>query len=214
MLDDLREAFGAPGSFCAGSGKGADWERLLDGVESSVEIGKPVCILGTSLAFAAWLEELARSDVRLTLPAGSRAIDTGGAKGSADLDRAAVVGGLGERLGIPPACVVNEFGMTELCSQRYDSGARDDGSAGPLSAPPWLRTRAVDPVTLEVLPDGTTGVLSHFDLANAGSVCHVLTEDLGKVRDNRLEWHGRAAGAPPRGCSLATAELLAAQSDA
>lgn len=87
------------------------------------------------------------------------------------------------------------------------------GAATSLFSPPWLLTRALDPNTLEELPEDDVGALCHFDLANAGSVCAVLTEDLGRVRGNVVEWVGRSPGAPPRGCSLATAELLAAQED-
>jgi hypothetical protein len=56
-------------------------------------------------------------------------------------------------------------------------------------------------------------VLCHLDLANVGSVCAVLTEDMGKVTDNVVEWIGRSPGAMPRGCSLATAQLLEAQAN-
>jgi hypothetical protein len=72
----------------------------------------------------------------------------------------------------------------------------------------------LDPVTLEELPDGDEGILCHYDLANLGSVCAVLTEDRGRVAGDGIEWLGRTEGAPPRGCSLATAELLEAQGNA
>jgi hypothetical protein len=68
-------------------------------------------------------------------------------------------------------------------------------------------------VSLEPLPDGSEGILCHFDLANAGSVIGVLTEDRGRIDSAGLTWLGRSRGAPPRGCSLATAELLAVQED-
>ena len=51
----------------------------------------------------------------------------------------------------------------------------------------------------------------HFDLANLGSVCAVLTEDRGRMVIKNVEWLGRTPGASPRGCSLATAQLLDAQ---
>ncbi|MDH3427700.1 MAG: hypothetical protein OEM23_04620, partial [Gemmatimonadota bacterium] len=77
--------------------------------------------------------------------------------------------------------------------------------------PPWLRTRVVDPVSLAPLPDGEDGLLCHYDLANVGSVVAVLTEDRGRARGDTIQWLGRTPGAMPRGCSLATAELLEAQ---
>ena len=96
-------------------------------------------------------------------------------------------------LGIPTYYCVNEYGMTELCSQRYDSVLRDrfDGrSLAPrrLVGPPWLRTRVLDPDTLGAVAPGATGLLCHHDLANAGSVSVVLTEDLGRtVGDDGIE---------------------------
>ncbi len=72
----------------------------------------------------------------------------------------------------------------------------------------------LDPVTLEELPEGEVGILCHYDLANLGSACAVLTEDRGRAVGRGIEWIGRTDGAPPRGCSLATAELLEAQDSA
>jgi hypothetical protein len=108
---------------------------------------------------------------------------------------------------------VNEYGMTELCSQRYDAVLRDrfaGNSLAPrrLAGPPWLRTRVLDPDTLAVVSDGATGLLCHHDLANAGSVAMVLTEDLGRsIGDDGIEVLGRVRGAVPRGCGLLLAEL-------
>ena len=57
---------------------------------------------------------------------------------------------------------------------------------------------------------GATGLLCHHDLANAGSVSVVLTEDLGRtVGDDGIEVLGRVTGAVPRGCGLLLAELAA-----
>jgi hypothetical protein len=68
----------------------------------------------------------------------------------------------------------------------------------------------LDPATLSPLPDGQRGLLAHYDLANAGSVIAVLTEDLGHRDGDGLQLLGRAPGAEPRGCSVAMDELLAA----
>ena len=68
---------------------------------------------------------------------------------------------------------------------------------------------AVDPGTLEPLPDGQVGILRHLDLANAGSVIAVQTEDLGIVDGSGFHLRGRLPGAEPRGCALALADLLA-----
>jgi acyl-protein synthetase LuxE len=103
--------------------------------------------------------------------------------------------------------------MTELCSQRYDSALWDRFHGRSLDtrrlvAPPWLRTRVLDPDTLDPVPPGATGLLCHHDLANAGSVAVVLTEDLGRLSgEDGIDVLGRIPGAVPRGCSQLLDEL-------
>src|SRR5207302_625090 len=63
---------------------------------------------------------------------------------------------------------------------------------------------------LAAVAPGATGLLCHHDLANAGSVSVVLSEDLGRaVGDDGIEVLGRVAGAAPRGCGLLLADLEA-----
>ena len=69
---------------------------------------------------------------------------------------------------------------------------------------------AADPVTLEPLPHGQTGMLRFVDLANVDSVVAVQTMDLGRVTDAGVELFGRAPSAMLRGCSLAVEDLLVA----
>jgi len=208
MLDDVRAGLGSGDGVCVASPGGIDWSLLDAEVRESVQSERPLCILGTTVGFASWLDRLAdgRSPA-VHLPMGSVLMDTGGEKGRPGLQRSTVVRGLVYHLGLSLDAVVNEFGMTELLSQRYGYG----DPAHPLVGPPWLRSRVLDPLTLEELPDGAVGILCHYDLANLGSVCAVLTEDQGRIVGEGIEWVGRTAGAPPRGCSLATAELLEAQ---
>jgi hypothetical protein len=68
----------------------------------------------------------------------------------------------------------------------------------------------VDPETLEPVSPGITGLLQHFDLANAASVSAIQTEDLGVAVDGGFQLLGRAPGATPRGCSVAMDLLLEA----
>jgi hypothetical protein len=210
MLDDVRLAFGGSASESVATRDGIDWGRLETLIEHLSYTDVPACVLGTTLAFAEWLERLENGMGLGRLPPGSKLVDTGGVKGRPDLDRGAVMGCIAERLSIPPRGIVNEFGMTELLSQRYGYGH----PPSPLLGPPWLRTQVLDPVTLAEVPRGETGILCHFDLANLGSVCAVLTEDRGRLLDEGIEWLGRTPGAPPRGCSLATARMLEAQAHA
>ena len=192
---------------------GIDHARLGDALRDAEAAGEPVCILGTAFALVHWLDALRDAGTRVRLPYGSRLMDTGGFKGrSREVTREELYGAVEERLGIPAAWCVNEYGMTEMSSQFYDGVA---GSAfAPAerlhAGPPWVRTEATDPETLRPLPHGETGVLRHFDLANLDSVMAIQTADLGVTSPEGFRVLGRARGAEARGCSLAMDDLLRA----
>ncbi|MGQ0561920.1 MAG: LuxE/PaaK family acyltransferase [Gemmatimonadota bacterium] len=199
MISTVMRGFGASGSaFFARTTGGLD----IAGLNAALaDLDEPVCLLGTSLAYLHWLDAL--GDQRLSLPAESRLMDTGGYKGetraiSSDELRARY----GYRLGIAAGLCINEYGMTELCSQYYN--AEDQIKRGP----PWLRARVVNPHDLRPVEPGTPGILQHFDLANLDSVCAIQTEDMGVERADGFVLHGRAPGAAPRGCSIAMDILL------
>ncbi len=187
--------------------RGVDAEAFVEAVASADE---PVLLLTTAFALVQLLDGLGQ--VRLSLPGGSRIMETGGFKGRvAEVDRATLYARVSERLAVSASLVVNEYGMTEMLSQAYDGVA---GRAGPALErehrfPPWVRTRALHPADLAPLPPGEPGLLAHFDLANAASVCHILTEDLGCMTEGGgVRLVGRAPGARPRGCSLAAETFL------
>ncbi|NIP83573.1 MAG: hypothetical protein GWM90_31850, partial [Gemmatimonadetes bacterium] len=70
------------------------------------------------------------------LPAGSRLMDTGGYKGRGRrLDPTELRAVYGDRLGLPPWACVNEYGMTELLSQYYDTALRTRLGGGGNRAP-------------------------------------------------------------------------------
>jgi len=172
-------------------------------------------ILGTALILRAWLVELEASGEQFVLPPGSRVMDTGGMKGrSATMTRGELLSLCHNRLGIPPSHVVGEYGMTELCSQFYeltldsDSASRTGADDRVFRGPPWTRTRVLDPDTLRPVAPGESGLLAHWDLANAWTVCAVVTEDLGTLAKDGFRLLGRAEGSELRGCSLRTEELL------
>lgn len=99
--------------------------------------------------------------------------------------------------------------MSELSSQLYTRGIELGRPTGLYRAPHWLRVRAVDPMTLQPLPAGETGLLRFDDLANTDSVAAIQTSDLGCVTPDGVALYGRAPGATPRGCSLAVEEIIA-----
>lgn len=190
---------------------GPDVDAFLRACVRIVEEGCPALVAGTAFGFVHLLDALSRQGEAVALPEGSRIMETGGFKGrSRAVEREELYLSLEVRLGIPRGRVVNEYGMTELLSQLYEPVlAEGAAAAGRHVAPPWLKVRALDPVTLAPLPAGEPGLLAFFDLANAGSVCHILTQDLGMVTEDGVRLQGRAQGAEPRGCSLAVEDLLA-----
>jgi hypothetical protein len=165
--------------------------------------------MGTTAAFAALLSAVRERGEKFALAKGSRLMDTGGPKGQAmPISANEVIGAAEESFGIAPALVVNEYGMTELCSQLYDATpfncreANDSPDRFKL-APPWLRVSARDPVTQKPVGDGEPGLLTFFDLANVGSVSAVMTEDVGIVDGERVRVIGRSEMGAARGCALA-----------
>jgi hypothetical protein len=185
-------------------------DGLIERLDTLAADGRALLLAGPTVAFA----RLFASGRRFRLGPGSRVMDTGGAKGmDRPLSRAGFLRACWNHLGVAGYWCVNEYGMTELCSQYYDSVLADrlagrSLDARRLVAPPWLRTRVLDPDTLAEVPRGASGILCHHDLANAGSVSVVLTEDLGHtVGDDGLAVTGRVPGAVPRGCGLLLADL-------
>jgi hypothetical protein len=210
MVGEVVRAFGGEGSGYFVGAEGIGHAALAAALRRAEEAGEPVCILGTSFACVHWLDHLAATGERFSLPVGSRIMDTGGFKGrSREVAREELYAAFGERLGVGEAWCVNEYGMTEMSSQFYDAVA---GRPAPRlhRGPPWVRTRTVDPETLEPLPGGEAGVLRHWDLANLHSVMAVQTADLGVVSPEGFRVLGRARGAEARGCSLAMDQLLGA----
>jgi hypothetical protein len=219
MIGWCIEEFGTRTHLSAASRDRIDVEAATGFLADAEARREPVCILGTTAAFAALFSELRSGGVKLRLAAGSRMMDTGGAKGQAvPMQASEVIGRAGELLGIAPAMVVNEYGMTELCSQLYDATAFNCPGVSNTNTqerfkipPPWLRVTARDPVTLRPVPDGEIGLLTFFDLANVGSVSAVMTEDLGWVERGRVRVLGRATGREARGCALAIGQFSATE---
>jgi hypothetical protein len=215
MISWAIEEFGAPASACFATRARIDLPAAIDSLRAFAARGEPVCVLGTTAAFAALFGHLGDGASAIRLTPGSRMMDTGGAKGQlAPLPQEDVIALAGARLGIEPYCVINEYGMTELCSQLYDATALNSpGANGAASrskiAPPWMRPFALDPVTLAALPDGNIGMLAFFDLANVSSVSAVMTEDFGVIERGRVQVLGRAASGDSRGCALGIGEFAA-----
>ena len=168
------------------------------------DVNEPVLLLGTAFAFVNLFDQ----DVRLKLPPGSLAMETGGYKGrSREVSKRELYRLFRERLGVVD--VVNEYGMTELSTQFYDQTLNVGQQSDVKDVPPWSRVLVVDPNTGKEAALGEAGLIRVFDLANLWSSMCIQTEDLGVAHANgKFEILGRAAGAEVRGCSLNAETLL------
>ncbi len=171
----------------------------------------PVALLGTSFAFVHAEDALQR---RFSLPEGSRIMQTGGYKGrSRSVEPSEMLALLSARYGVAEPFIVEEYGMTELSSQLYGTTLRQallGQPVGPrrLWTPGWVRAQPIDPLSLEIVARGTTGVLRIDDLANVHGVSAIQTADLAKAHPDGLTLLGRASDAVARGCSIAVDEFL------
>ena len=206
MLDHALRRWGGEDSETVARAGGIDATRARGFLAARQRDGRPVVVLATAWAVVQLLEALERLGLAFRLPPGSRLFETGGYKGrSRELSHAELLAALELRLGLPPSAVIREYGMTELTSHFY--AAPSPGGDAPFTAPPWVRVRVLDPMTLDEIETGATGLLAVFDLANVGSALHVLTEDLARAVNGGFRLVGRAAGAELRGCSLTIEEL-------
>ena len=185
-------------------------DALLAALERSAGEGVPVALCGTAFAFVHLLDVLGGRGVRVALPPGSRVMETGGFKGRArEVPRAALHASIEAAFGVQVARVVNQYGMTELASQWYDSVLCRPGSARRKLGPPWAQVRIVDPASGHDAEPGRAGAVQVVDLANTGSVVALRTADLGRTVDDGFEVLGRESGAEARGCSIAADAMLA-----
>ena len=205
----LRELGDAASGYDVRSGA-LQTDALALALESASADGIPVALCGTAFALVHLLDALEDRGARIPLAAGSRVMETGGFKGRArELPRDALYAAIEHALGVAPARIVNQYGMTELASQFYDSVLCEPALPRHKIAPPWTRVRLVDPETGDEAEPGTPGIVTIFDLANTGSVLAIQTADLGRAIGDGFEVIGREPGAEARGCSIAADEMLA-----
>ena len=210
MFDTAMRDAGAPDSGHWITRGALDAQRALRALEAVERSGAPVAICGTAFAFVHLLEELERCDRRFALPRPARVMETGGFKGrSRSVPRDELYGWIEDRFGVPPARIVNQYGMTELGSQFYDSVLGEPFAPRRKLAPPWTRIRILDAIGGAPVAAGELGRIAVLDLANTGSICALETADLGRALGDGFEVIGRDPDAEERGCSIAADALLA-----
>lgn len=169
----------------------------------------PVCLIGyTYMLYQHVVVPLLRAGRRLHLPEGSMVLHFGGWK---RLERQAVNrdrlnADVESVFAMKTACIRDVYGFTEQLGVIYP----DDGH-GVRLAPVYSEVIVRDPVTLESMPDGATGLLEFITpLPNSYPGVALLLDDMGRIvsRDDcrdgrygtRFEVLGRARGAEIRGC--------------
>lgn len=220
MFDTVRQMSGLNESVFSGyvSADGSwtvDFETTIDRLKATVEVGKPLTLMGTAFSFVHLLDHLQENNLKFQLPVGSRVMETGGYKNrSRTMPKSELHALITERLGVPRENIICEYGMSELSSQAYSvrndicPTTKRDTTAGSLTVgqhfhfPPWARVQIISPETGREVAEGETGLIRIFDLANVFSVAAIQTEDLGIRRGDGFELIGRAQLAEPRGCSL------------
>jgi Acyl-protein synthetase, LuxE len=215
MFGSLLRAEGGPRSGFHLRNDELDVQSLRRAIEATRSEGQPILIAGTAFAFVHLID--ATEPEGWQLPAGSRVMETGGFKGrSREVPRDVLHAELVQRFAIPAKSLINQYGMTELGSQFYDSTLVDPTGPRRKLAPPWTRVRFVDPVTSHDVEPGETGMILIHDLCNTGSLAAIQTADLGRSvldasgRPIGFDVIGRAEGAEARGCSIATDIMLEA----
>ncbi len=203
MVGFVASALCSEAHWCAEGGN-VDPARAREALAVASAREGDVLVAGTAFGFVQLCDAFDTCRLRVALPAGSRAMITGGFKGrTRTVPRDALLAAIERSLGIPPERVVDEYGMAELTSQAYAGALRGD-TALRWHPAPWMRAAALDPRTHALLPPGEPGVLALWDLANVGTCLAVLTGDVGFVdEDGCIHLEGRSRALEPRGCSLA-----------
>jgi phenylacetate-coenzyme A ligase PaaK-like adenylate-forming protein len=164
--------------------------ELADRLRQVEAAGQRTLLIGVTYALLDFAEQFPM-ELRHTV-----VMETGGMKGRREeLTREQVHGLLQKSFQIKQ--VHSEYGMTELLSQAYSTGA------GRFVCPPWMRVLVRDERDPLVVRTEGEGVLQVVDLANRYSCAFIATDDVGRVySDGSFEVWGRRDHSDLRGCSL------------
>lgn len=207
MMESTIRNFGTTNSQTLGSVDSNQlWQLNPNEITSNLlhqcDAGEPCLVSGTAFGFVELLDHLADNQIRLSLPAGSRVMETGGYKGrTRQLPKATLHSLITRHLGVPSSHIVSEYGMCELSSQAYDRIVGTTATRQ-FRFPPWCQARVVEPGTNHPPAPGEPGLITLLDLANVRSIMAIQTGDLGIGDANGFEILGRATGTINRGCSL------------
>lgn len=167
-----------------------DLDDLALKLKSLDNSGKKILLIGVSFALLDLVEQY-QFHLNNTI-----IMETGGMKGRRkEMIREELHEILKKGFGV--SSIHSEYGMTELLSQAYSRGN------GFFECPPWMKIFIRDPEdALELLPENKTGGINIIDLANINSCSFIATQDLGKIKNKKIEILGRFDNSDIRGCNL------------
>ena len=187
-------------------------DSCLEALNEAQNCSHPVLFAGAAFAWVHLLEFLRSCPMNFKLSEKARCMETGGFKGKVrEVNRRTLYAEISSRLGISTNMIVNQYGMTELGSQFYDSNIFSPGYPRKKMIPPWVRVQITDPITGTECRLSELGIISIFDLANTGSILAIQTSDVGKRTEGGFEVIGRSEFSDSRGCSIAIDEMLESQ---
>jgi phenylacetate-coenzyme A ligase PaaK-like adenylate-forming protein len=177
------------------------------------EMGLPLRVVGF-LAFSyATFKEMQKLKIKLEFPAESLLLTGGGWKShtgeTVDFEKYAEI--VNDVLGIAPDRIRDFYGMVEhgvpymSCSNRH------------YHIPIYANVKAIDPGTLEILPNGETGILKlQTSYIKSTPAISVLSTDLGFIESNckcglqgdYIVLKGRAGVQKHAGCAISASQLI------
>ncbi|KIY23487.1 CoF synthetase [Mesobacillus subterraneus] len=192
---------------------GLEMKTVASALRECEDRGEAVMLMGATFAYVHLLDYFLEKNLRFHLAAGSRIFDTGGFKGQTrEIEMDKLYGMFAEIFNVKRNMCINMYGMTELSSQVYDQTILSTYESGQTifdkTGPAWLKTMILDTDTLEPVPNGKSGVIAHYDLANWNSCLAILTEDIGYRTEHGFVILGRVQGSEARGCSIAIDQLM------
>ncbi|MEI8372071.1 MAG: hypothetical protein WCJ35_04455 [Planctomycetota bacterium] len=186
-----------------------DREKVLAAVQRWKAEGKPFCLLGyTYLLYEYVVRSMREQGIRIELPPSTFVIHFGGWK---KLQQQAVTKSVltdhtSEVFGLVPSSIIDIYGFTEQLGVIYP-----DDFQGVKRTPTYSEVLVRDPRTLDVVPDGTVGLLEFIcPLPHSYPGIAVLLDDMGRIvtrepgsdglQGTGFEIVGRAERAEARGC--------------
>jgi hypothetical protein len=186
-----------------------DRDKVVAAVRRWTAEGRPFCLLGyTSVLYDCVVRPLREEGIAIELPPSTFVIHFGGWKRLRQqaVTKSVLTGDTAEVFGLAPGSIVDIYGFTEQLGVIYP-----DDSHGVKRTPTYAEVLVRDPRTLEIVPDGTVGLLEFVcPLPHSYPGIAVLLDDMGRIvsrdpgRDGwcgtGFEIVGRAERAEARGC--------------